>query len=215
LATANAPDGQVVRSVEQALSLDGGLAVLKGNLCPDGALLKTAGLKTLVHQGPARVFESEEQAQAAVQAMRYQPGDVLVIRNEGPKGSPGMREMLGITALLYGQGMGDKVALLTDGRFSGATRGLCIGYAGPEAADRGPIAALRDGDIVTIDARPEARSISVELSNAELAKRLAELPAVAAAARGGLLEKYALTVRPSHQGAVTHSGAVHWLRDES
>lgn len=215
LATANAPDGQVVRSVKQALSLDGGLAVLKGNLCPDGALLKTAGLKTLVHQGPARVFESEEQAQAAVQAMRYQPGDVLVIRNEGPKGSPGMREMLGITALLYGQGMGDKVALLTDGRFSGATRGLCIGYAGPEAADRGPIAALRDGDIVTIDARPEARSISVQLSNAELAKRLAELPAVAAAARGGLLEKYALTVRPSHQGAVTHSCAVHWLRDES
>ena len=215
LATANAPDGQVVRSVEQALSLDGGLAVLKGNLCPDGALLKTAGLKTLVHRGPARVFESEEQAQAAVQAMRYQPGDVLVIRNEGPKGSPGMREMLGITALLYGQGMGDKVALLTDGRFSGATRGLCIGYAGPEAADRGPIAALRDGDIVTIDARPEARSISVQLSDAELAQRLAELPAKALPPHGGLLEKYALTVRPSHQGAVTHSGAVHWLRDES
>jgi dihydroxy-acid dehydratase len=215
LATANAPDGQVVRSVEQALSLDGGLAVLKGNLCPDGALLKTAGLKTLVHRGPARVFESEEQAQAAVQAMRYQPGDVLVIRNEGPKGSPGMREMLGITALLYGQGMGDKVALLTDGRFSGATRGLCIGYAGPEAADRGPIAALRDGDIVTIDARPEARSISVLLSDADLAQRLAALPATAMPPRGGLLEKYALTVRPSHQGAVTHSGAVHWLRDES
>jgi dihydroxy-acid dehydratase len=215
LATANAPDGHVVRSVDQALSLDGGLAVLKGNLCPDGALLKTAGLKTLVHRGPARVFESEEQAQAAVQAMRYQPGDVLVIRNEGPKGSPGMREMLGITALLYGQGMGDKVALLTDGRFSGATRGLCIGYAGPEAADRGPIAALRDGDIVTIDARPEARSISVQLSDAELAQRLAALPATAVPPRGGLLEKYALTVRPSHQGAVTHSGAVHWLRDES
>ena len=215
LATANAPDGQVVRSVEQALSLDGGLAVLKGNLCPDGALLKTAGLKTLVHQGPARVFESEEEAQAAVQAMRYQPGDVLVIRNEGPKGSPGMREMLGITALLYGQGMGDKVALLTDGRFSGATRGLCIGYAGPEAADRGPIAALRDGDIVTIDARPEARSITVQLSDSELAQRLAALPATAVPPRGGLLEKYALTVRPSHQGAVTHSGAVHWLRDES
>ena len=215
LATANAPDGQVVHSVEQALSRDGGLAVLKGNLCPDGALLKTAGLKTLEHRGPARVFESEEQAQAAVQAMRYQPGDVLVIRNEGPKGSPGMREMLGITALLYGQGMGDKVALLTDGRFSGATRGLCIGYAGPEAADRGPIAALRDGDIVTIDARPEARSISVELSDAKLAQRLAALPATAAPPRGGLLAKYALTVRPSHQGAVTHSGAVHWLRDES
>ena len=215
LATANAPDGQVVHSVERALSMDGGLAVLKGNLCPDGALLKTAGLKTLVHQGPARVFESEEQAQAAVQAMRYQPGDVLVIRNEGPKGSPGMREMLGITALLYGQGMGDKVALLTDGRFSGATRGLCIGYAGPEAADKGPIAALRDGDMITIDARPEARSIAVQLSDAELAQRLAQLPAAAVSPHGGLLEKYALTVRPSHQGAVTHSGAVHWLRDES
>jgi dihydroxy-acid dehydratase len=215
LTSAHAPDGQVVRTVEQAISRDGGLAVLKGNLCPQGALLKTAGLKTLVHRGPARVFESEEQAQAAVQAMRYQAGDVLVIRNEGPKGSPGMREMLGITALLYGQGMGDQVALLTDGRFSGATRGLCIGYAGPEAADRGPIAALRDGDLIAIDARPEARSISVQLSEAELAQRLADLPAQALPPHGGLLEKYALTVRPSHQGAVTHSGAVHWLRDES
>jgi len=212
---ANAPDGEVVRRFENAISKDGGLAVLKGNLCPDGALLKTAGLKTLVHRGPARVFESEEEAQAAVQAMRYQPGDVIVIRNEGPKGSPGMREMLGITALLYGQGMGDKVALLTDGRFSGATRGLCIGYAGPEAADRGPIAALRDGDVITIDARPTARSISVELSAAELAQRLAAVQVNTGSARGGLLEKYALTVRPSHQGAVTHSGAVVWLRDES
>lgn len=215
LAGANAPDGQVVRRFENAISKDGGLAVLKGNLCPDGALLKTAGLKALVHRGPARVFESEEEAQAAVQAMRYQPGDVIVIRNEGPKGSPGMREMLGITALLYGQGMGDKVALLTDGRFSGATRGLCIGYAGPEAADKGPIAALRDGDVITIDARPDARSISVELSAAELAQRLAAVQVNTGSARGGLLEKYALTVRPSHQGAVTHSGAVVWLRDAS
>mgnify|MGYP000140794319 FL=1 len=115
IAGANEPDGRVVRRFEDAISKDGGLAVLKGNLCPDGALLKTAGLKTLVHRGPARVFESEEEAQAAVQALRYQPGDVIVIRNEGPKGSPGMREMLGITALLYGQGMGDQVALLTDG----------------------------------------------------------------------------------------------------
>jgi dihydroxy-acid dehydratase len=215
IAAANDPDGQVVRRCADALSKDGGLAVLKGNLCPDGALLKTAGLKTLVHRGPARVFESEEEAQAAVQALRYQPGDVLVVRNEGPRGGPGMREMLGITALLYGQGMGDKVALLTDGRFSGATRGLCIGYAGPEAADRGPIAALRDGDIIAIDARPQARSISVELPAAELAQRLAQAPARAGIARGGLLEKYAATVRPSHQGAVTHSGAVSWPRDET
>jgi dihydroxy-acid dehydratase len=215
LAAANAPDGRVVRRVEEALSRDGGLAVLKGNLCPDGALLKTAGLKTLVHRGPARVFDSEEEAQAAVQAMRYQPGDVIVIRNEGPKGGPGMREMLGITALLYGQGMGDKVALLTDGRFSGATRGLCIGYAGPEAADKGPIAALRDGDLITIDARPQARSITVELADAGIAQRLAAVQVNTGIARGGLLEKYALTVRPSHQGAVTHSGAVVWLRDAS
>ena len=215
LASANAPDGEVVRDVAHAISKDGGLAVLKGNLCPDGALLKTAGLKTLVHRGPARVFESEEEAQAAVQAMRYQPGDVIVIRNEGPKGGPGMREMLGITALLYGQGMGDQVALLTDGRFSGATRGLCIGYAGPEAADKGPIAALRDGDLIAIDARPEARSITVELTAAEIAQRLSTVQVNTGIAHGGLLEKYALTVRPSHQGAVTHSGAVVWLRDET
>jgi len=215
IADANAPDGQVVRRFEDAISKDGGLAVLKGNLCPDGALLKTAGLKTLVHRGPARVFESEEEAQAAVQALRYQPGDVIVIRNEGPRGSPGMREMLGITALLYGQGMGDKVALLTDGRFSGATRGLCIGYAGPEAADKGPIAALRDGDMIAIDARAPTRSISVELDPEDISRRLAGLQVNTGIARGGLLEKYALTVRPSHQGAVTHSGAVTWLRDVS
>ncbi len=212
--SANAPDGRVVRTLEDALSRDGGLAVLKGNLCPDGALLKTAGLKTLVHSGPARVFENEEEAQAAVQQMRYAAGDVIVIRNEGPRGSPGMREMLGITALLYGQGMGDKVALLTDGRFSGATRGLCIGYAGPEAADGGPIAALRDGDMVRIDARPDARSITVDLTPAEIRARLEGMQK-AAAPSGGLLEKYAATVRPSHQGAVTHSGGVVWMRDAS
>jgi dihydroxy-acid dehydratase len=215
VADAPAPDGRVVRKAGDPITRDGGLAVLKGNLCPDGALLKTAGLKTLVHRGPARVFESEEEAQAAVQNRRYQAGDVIVIRNEGPKGSPGMREMLGITALLYGQGMGDKVALLTDGRFSGATRGLCIGYAGPEAAEGGPIAALRDGDIVAIDARADIRSIGVELSHQEIAARLAQRQVNAGVRHTGLLEKYALTVRPSHQGAVTHSGAVTWLRDES
>ena len=211
---AKAPDGRVVRRVEEAISKDGGLAVLKGNLCPDGALLKVAGLQTLVHSGPARVFESEEEAQTAVQNRRYEPGDVIVIRNEGPKGSPGMREMLGITALLYGQGMGDKVALLTDGRFSGATRGLCIGYAGPEAAAGGPIAALRNGDRIHIDARPDARSIRVDLAPEEIASRIAALPA-RPGPRGGLLEKYAATVRPGHQGAVTHSGGVVWLRDET
>jgi len=206
LAHVPAADGQVVKPISQARSLDGGVTVLTGNLCPDGALLKTAGLGTLVHRGPARVFESEEAAQAAVSARAYEVGDVLVIRNEGPRGGPGMREMLGITALLYGQGVGDKVALLTDGRFSGATRGLCIGHAGPEAADGGPIAALRDGDIVTIDARPEARSITVELSDEELASRLAVRVSGAQPVRGGLLEKYRAVVGPAHLGAVTHSG---------
>ena len=219
LETARPIDGTVVRPVETPISADGGLTVLKGNLCPDGALLKTAGLKTLTHRGPARVFESEEEAQVAVRNMDYELGDVLVIRNEGPKGGPGMREMLGITALLYGQGVGDKVALLTDGRFSGATRGFCIGYAGPEAAERGPIAALRNGDMIVIDATPQGRSISVELTDAELAQRLAELdPAGRPNPRthgGGLLEKYAATVRPAKQGAVTHSGGVVWLKDDS
>ncbi|VTU16883.1 dihydroxy-acid dehydratase [Variovorax sp. PBL-E5] len=215
VADAGEPDGRVVRKAGDAISRDGGLAVLKGNLCPDGALLKTAGLKTLVHRGPARVFDSEEEAQAAVQNRRYEAGDVIVIRNEGPRGSPGMREMLGITALLYGQGMGDRVALLTDGRFSGATRGLCIGYAGPEAADGGPIAALADGDMIAIDARAEAHSITVELAADEIGARLARRKPPANLHRGGVLEKYALTVRPGHQGAVTHSGAVTWLRDES
>lgn len=200
------PDGEVVHTVANARSADGGVTVLMGNLCPDGALLKTAGLATLVHRGPARVFESEEAAQTAVAARDYRSGDVLVIRNEGPRGGPGMREMLGITALLYGQGMGAEVALLTDGRFSGATRGLCIGHAGPEAADGGPIAALRDGDIIAIDARPGSRRIVVELSDAELAERLAVLPPRQSAVRGGVLEKYAALVGPAHLGAVTHRG---------
>ncbi|MFN5598673.1 MAG: dihydroxy-acid dehydratase, partial [Gemmatimonas sp.] len=190
LQNASSPDGRVVLPVTAPRSPDGGVTVLTGNLCPDGALLKTAGLSTLVHRGPARVFESEEEAQVAVSQQAYAEGDVLVIRNEGPRGGPGMREMLGITALLYGQGMGQKVALLTDGRFSGATRGLCIGHAGPEAADGGPIAALRDGDMIAIDARPEARRITVELSTEEIAARLAERAARLSSVRGGLLEKY-------------------------
>ena len=214
LATAALPDGEVVRTVAHARSRDGGLTVLKGNLCPDGALLKTAGLSTLVHRGPARVFESEEHAQEAVRNRGYEAGDVLVIRNEGPRGGPGMREMLGITALIYGQGMGASVALLTDGRFSGATRGLCIGHAGPEAEAGGPIAALRDGDTIEIDARPDARRIQVMLSDAELSSRLALRSPRPSTARGGVLEKYALTVRAAYTGAVTHSGGMSWPRDE-
>lgn len=198
-------DDDVVRSVHEPRSRDGGVTVLTGNLCPDGALLKTAGLTTLVHRGPARVFESEEAAQVAVRERQYAAGDVIVIRNEGPRGGPGMREMLGITALLYGQGMGSSVALLTDGRFSGATRGLCIGHAGPESALGGPIAALRDGDMIDIDARPSARRIHVELDDDTLRERLAQR-AHRPEIRGGVLEKYARMVQPAHVGAVTHSG---------
>ena len=202
------PDGDVVRSTDRALAPSGGVAVLKGNLAPDGALLKVAGLKRLQHRGPVRVFESEEHCLEAVTAMDYRAGDVIVIRNEGPRGGPGMREMLGITALIYGQGLGEKLALITDGRFSGATRGMCIGYVSPEAASDGPIALVRDGDMVAIDARPESLSLNLELDGAELARRHAERAAKSAAPRrlGGLLEKYRATVGSAHLGAVTHSG---------
>ncbi len=210
LQKAPAPDGEVVRPLEQARAANGGLAVLKGNLCPQGALLKTAGLRSLTHRGPARVFENEEACQSAVQARAYSSGDVLIVRNEGPKGGPGMREMLGITALIYGQGMGDKVALVTDGRFSGATRGMCIGYASPEAASGGPIGWLRDGDIIAIDANAHARTIHLELSDAELMRRREAQPKERSRRLGGLLEKYAATVGPANTGAVTHSGAVEW-----
>jgi dihydroxy-acid dehydratase len=214
LTHAPSPDGEVVLPLARARAANGGLAVLKGNLCPQGALLKTAGLKSLTHRGPARVFESEEACQAAVQTRAYASGDVLVVRNEGPKGGPGMREMLGITALIYGQGMGEKVALLTDGRFSGATRGMCIGYASPEAAADGPIAMVRDGDVIVIDARPEARSIRIELADEELAHRRTMRHVAERKPLGGLLEKYAATVGPAHAGAVTHSGNVDWPHEQ-
>jgi dihydroxy-acid dehydratase len=205
---AAAPDGEVVRPAGAPISPTGGVVVLKGNLCPDGALLKVAGLGSLVFEGPARVFEGEEEAVAVVRARGYAPGSVLVVRNEGPKGGPGMREMLGLTALIYGQGMGEKVALLTDGRFSGATRGMCIGYAGPEAAAGGPIALLRDGDVVRIDAG--AGTIDMRVDDAELAARRAAWRHRPRERLAGLLEKYAAGVGPAHLGAVTHSGAVDW-----
>ena len=214
LASAAEPDGEVVRSTETPIAPTGGVTVLKGNLAPDGALLKVAGLKTLQHRGPARVFESEEHCLEAIRALDYSPGDVIVIRNEGPRGGPGMREMLGITALIYGQGNGEKVALVTDGRFSGATRGLCIGYVCPEAATGGPLAVLRDGDIIDIDARPDVQRLAVELEAGELEARQAGFIRAAPPRLGGLLEKYAATVGSAHLGAVTHSGAVHWERDQ-
>jgi dihydroxy-acid dehydratase len=213
LANAGGPDGEVVRACGDALAPTGGVAVLKGNLAPDGALLKVAGLGRLRHRGPARVFECEEECLAAVRAKAYSEGDVIVIRNEGPRGGPGMREMLGITALIYGQGNGEKVALVTDGRFSGATRGLCIGHVCPEAAAGGAIALLRDGDVVDIDANAGARSLTVEVDDAVLAERRIGRAGPAQRRLGGTLEKYAAVVGSAHLGAVTHSGGVVWERD--
>src|SRR5947209_12078923 len=159
---ANAPDGEIILSTTRPIMPDGGLAVLKGNLCPDGAVIKVAGLKNLLFEGSARVFEDEEQCVEAVRNRNYSAGDVLVIRNEGPVGGPGMREMLGVTALIYGQGMGEKVALITDGRFSGATRGMCIGYISPESFVGGPLALVRDGDRIRIDAGERGMDLLVE-----------------------------------------------------
>ncbi len=202
------PDGAVVRAAAAALAPDGGLAVLKGNLCPNGALLKLAGLKTLAFEGPARVFECEEDCARAVETRAYRAGEVLIIRNEGPAGGPGMREMLGVTALIYGQQMGEKVALVTDGRFSGATRGICVGYVAPEAAVGGPLALVRDGDTVRIDAA--ARRMDVLLDDAELAARRAGWRPPAPRHKAGLLAKYAAQVGQADKGAVTHPGGAEW-----
>jgi dihydroxy-acid dehydratase len=211
LASQPAPDGEVVRTTAAALQPGGGVVVLKGNLAPDGALIKVAGLKSAVFEGPARVFECEEDAFAAVSERRYAAGDVLVIRNEGPRGGPGMREMLGVTALVYGQGMGERVALLTDGRFSGATRGLMVGYIGPEAALGGPIAYVQDGDRVRIDG--DARTLDLLIDAAELVRRRGAHRPAPRERHAGVLEKYAQLVGPAHLGAVTHSGAVEWPDD--
>ena len=206
LAEVELPDGRVVYPTDKALMATGGVVVLKGNLAPEGALIKVAGLKQLSFKGPARVFESEEAAFAAVSARDYQAGDVLVIRNEGPRGGPGMREMLGVTALVYGQGMGEKVALLTDGRFSGATRGLMVGYIGPEAADLGPIAYLQNGDTIQIDAQAATLDVLVDQATWEARKKNYQPPAKEKL--NGILEKYARLVSPARLGAVTHSGAL-------
>jgi dihydroxy-acid dehydratase len=190
-------DGTVVRKVP--ITKTGGLVVLKGNLAPDGALIKVAGLKSLVFEGRARVFDSEEACAKVVQARTYKEGEVLVIRYEGPKGGPGMREMLGVTALLYGQGVGEKVALLTDGRFSGATRGMMIGYVSPEAAAGGPLGLVKNGDRIRIDA--VKGTLDVLLRKSELQKRKARQPRRVVS---GVLEKYAAQVGSAHLGAVTH-----------
>jgi dihydroxy-acid dehydratase len=195
----------VVRPYTDPITKTGGVVVLKGNLAPEGAIVKVAGLKKLVFTGPARCFDSEEECFAAVSAKKYKAGDVLVIRYEGPKGGPGMREMLSTTAALYGQGMGEKVALITDGRFSGGTRGFCIGHVGPEAAVGGPIGLIKDGDKITIDA--VKGTITVALEAKELSRRRKAWQPRGHDYNSGALWKYAQTVGSAETGAVTHPGA--------
>ena len=211
LADSPGADGEIIRPTANPLHPSGGVVVLKGSLCPDGALIKIAGLKSLVFEGRARVFDGEEACVDVVKRRAYSESDVLIIRNEGPKGGPGMREMLGTTALIYGQGMGEKVALITDGRFSGATRGMCIGYAAPEAAEGGPLALVEDGDAIRIDCN--ARCIDWLVDDAEVARRRAAWQPRRSERLAGVLEKYAKLVGPANEGAVTHSGAVEWPRD--
>ena len=205
---APAPDGTVIRTTGDAIRPDGGLVVLKGNLAPSGALLKVAGLKSTVFEGTARVFDSEEDCAVAVRARAYAAGEVLVIRYEGPRGGPGMREMLGVTALIYGQQMGEKVALLTDGRFSGATRGMCIGHIAPEAAIGGPLALVETGDRIRIDG--EARTLDLLVDEAEIARRRSGWTPKPTRHPAGLLAKYARLVGGAENGAVTHDGGAVW-----
>ncbi len=199
---AETPGQDVIRAVGDPIKPTGGLVILKGNLAPEGGVVKVAGSDHLTHRGPARVFENEESAMQAVTSGSIKDGDVLVIRYEGPAGGPGMREMLGVTAAIVGAGLGETVALLTDGRFSGATRGLMVGHVAPEAARNGPIAAVRDGDIVVIDCA--RRGLNVEVPDAELAARLAALEARPVRYPSGVFAKYAKLVSSSSQGAVTH-----------
>jgi dihydroxy-acid dehydratase len=198
------PEQDVVYPADRPLSPTGGVVGLSGNLAPEGAIVKVAGMKTLKFTGPARCFDSEEACFEAVTKKRYKEGEVLVIRYEGPRGGPGMREMLATTAALYGQGMGDKVALITDGRFSGATRGFCIGHVGPEAAVGGPIGLLRDGDVIEIDA--DKGVLAVRLSDRELAERRKDWQPRDHGYGSGAIWKFARDVGPARYGAVTHPG---------
>jgi dihydroxy-acid dehydratase len=198
-------DQDVVRAADKPLLKTGGVVGLKGNLATEGAIVKVAGMENLQFSGPARCFDGEEACFEAVKKRKYMEGEVLVIRYEGPKGGPGMREMLATTAALYGQGMGNKVALITDGRFSGATRGFCVGHVGPEAAVGGVIALLKNGDIIELDAAKG--TIEVKLSKAELDKRRQAWKSKKPEFTSGYLWKYAQQVGPAINGAVTHPGA--------
>jgi dihydroxy-acid dehydratase len=203
------PNQKVMRPVSNPLAPTGGVVGLKGNLAPDGGIVKVAGLKHTHHKGPARVFDCEEDAFDAVQRHDYKEGDVIVIRYEGPKGGPGMREMLSTTAALYGQGT-ENIALLTDGRFSGATRGLCVGHIGPEAADAGPIGLIRNGDIITIDA--DKGLLEVDVSEAEFAERRKAWKPRKPAFKTGVIARYAKNVGPARYGALTTPGADEEVR---
>ena len=198
------PKQKVMRKYNNPLSPDGGVVGLKGNLSPDGAIVKIAGLKKLQFTGKARCFDTEEDAYKAVQNKKYKDGDIIIIRYEGPRGGPGMREMLSTTGVIYGQGKGEKVALITDGRFSGATRGFCVGHVGPEASVGGPIALLRNGDVIDIDAKKG--TINVRLSKKELSNRKRKWKPKKINFGNGTLWKYAQTVGPAYLGAPTHPG---------
>jgi dihydroxy-acid dehydratase len=195
------PGQDVIRPISDPIKKSGGLVILKGNVAPEGCVVKVAGHERLHHRGPARVFDREEDAMQAIMSRGIKAGDVVVIRYEGPRGGPGMREMLGVTAALVGQGLGESVALLTDGRFSGATRGLMVGHVAPEAARGGPIAALKDGDMVVFDIN--ARRLDVELSDAEIKARLATWREPERRYKTGVFAKYAALVSSASEGAVT------------
>jgi dihydroxy-acid dehydratase len=199
-AVVETPGQEVVVPIETPLKPTGGLAILRGNLAPDGCVVKLAGHERLFHRGPARVFDSEEDCFAAVKARSIRPGDVVVIRYEGPAGGPGMREMLHVTAALVGEGLGDDVALVTDGRFSGATHGLMVGHVAPEAARGGPIAALRDGDVIELDV--EGRELRVLLAADEVAARLRDVTPPPPRFAKGVLARYAAAVSSASDGAV-------------
>jgi dihydroxy-acid dehydratase len=200
-AASETPGQEVVRPLANPLKATGGIAILRGNLAPEGSVVKLSGHERVHHEGPARVFDGEEAAMAAVTKGEIAEGDVVIIRNEGPAGGPGMREMLAVTAAIVGEGLGESVALLTDGRFSGATHGFMAGHIAPEAVHGGPIAAVRDGDTITIDVA--SRRIDVDLSDEEIARRLEAYEPPAPSYRNGVMGKYARLVSSASEGAVT------------
>jgi dihydroxy-acid dehydratase len=195
------PGQQVIAAIDKPLKKTGGLVILRGNISPEGCVAKISGHERLTHRGPARVFESEEDAMTAVTSKKIKAGDVVVIRNEGPKGGPGMREMLSVTGAIVGEGLGGSVALLTDGRFSGATHGLMMGHISPEAALGGPIAGIHEGDMIHIDVNQ--RLVEVEISDAELKRRMTGWKAPKPRYLGGVFGKYAALVASAAEGAVT------------